>query len=78
LTLASKNEFKSTGVIMLTQEIIRPKELPQKTGLSRTTCWRLERAGDFPKRIRLSAGAVGYRRAEVEQWLADRQAVGGN
>lgn len=60
---------------MTTNEIIRPRNLPQLTGLSRTTCWRLERAGDFPKRLRLSAGAVGYRRNEIEKWLADRQAV---
>ena len=56
--------------------VIRPKDLPQETGLSKTSIWRLERAGDFPKRIRLSAGAVGYLRTSVEQWLADRQAVG--
>lgn len=57
-------------------EIIRPRELPTETGLSRTTVWRQERTGDFPKRIRLSAGAVGYRRAEVEAWLESRQTVG--
>lgn len=57
-------------------EIIRPRELPTETGLSRTTVWRQEKTGDFPKRIRLSAGAVGYRRAEVEAWLESRQTVG--
>lgn len=56
-------------------EIIRPRDLPTETGLSKTTIWRLEKVGGFPKRIRLSAGAVGYRRAEVEAWLANRQTV---
>lgn len=56
-------------------EIIRPRELPTVTGLSRTTIWRLEKDGKFPKRVRLSAGTVGYRRAEVEAWQADRPNV---
>ncbi len=59
-----------------TEEITRPRDLPKKTGLSKTTCWRLERAGDFPKRIQLSAGAVGYRTAEIETWLVSRQSAG--
>lgn len=62
---------------MTSDQIIRPKNLPAITGLSRTSIWRLERAGNFPRRVRLTAGAVGYRRAEVEQWLADRQHVEG-
>jgi prophage regulatory protein len=61
---------------MLIHQIVRPRDLSAETGLSRTSIWRLERAGDFPKRIRLSAGAVGYRRAEVEAWLKSRQTVG--
>lgn len=60
---------------MSNDQIIRPRNLPAIVGLSRTSIWRLERAGDFPKRIRLSAGAVGYRRAEVEAWLDSRLAA---
>jgi len=63
------------AVILAKQEVIRPRDLPRETGLSRTTIWRIEKKGDFPKRIRLSAGAVGYRRAEVEAWLESRQIV---
>ena len=58
--------------------IIRPRNMPQETGLSRTSIWRLENdpASGFPRRIRLSAGAVGYRRDQVEAWLESRQQVG--
>lgn len=59
-------------------QITRPRELPTITGLSKTTCWRLERAGDFPHRIQLSAGAVGYRTDELLAWVESRQVVGGN
>ena len=61
----------------VSNQITRPRNLPAITGLSKTTCWRLERAGDFPKRIKLSAGAVGYRTAELLSWLEARQTVGG-
>lgn len=57
--------------------IARPRDLPGITGLSKTTCWRLERSGDFPKRIQLSAGAVGYRTSELLAWVESRQTVGG-
>jgi prophage regulatory protein len=56
-----------------TRSITRPRELPLITGLSKTTCWRLEKSGDFPKRIQLSAGAVGYRTSELLSWLESRQ-----
>jgi prophage regulatory protein len=54
---------------------VRPRDLPLLTGLSRTTIWRLESSGEFPKRVRLSAGAVGYRMLEVLEWCASRQVV---
>lgn len=57
--------------------IARPRDLPYLTGLSRTTIWRLERAGEFPRRIRLSAGAVGYRMADIQAWLDSRKTIGG-
>jgi prophage regulatory protein len=42
------------------------------TGLSRSTIWRLEAAGEFPKRVQLSANAVGWRADEVESWIEAR------
>ena len=56
-------------------EIIRPRNLPLITGISRTTTWRLEKLGQFPKRVKLSARTVGYRLSEVIVWLEERQAA---
>lgn len=56
--------------------IIRPRYLQALTGLSRTTIWRLERAGEFPKRIKLSSGAVGYKLDEIQAWIDSRELVG--
>lgn len=56
-------------------EVIRSKHLRHFTGLSRTTIWRLEREGNFPARIRLGYAGVGWRRSEIETWLATRPEV---
>jgi prophage regulatory protein len=42
------------------------------TGLSRSTRWRLERAGRFPRRLRLSANAIGWLEEELLAWLRER------
>ncbi len=57
-------------------DIIVPRHLPQAVGLSSTTVWRLRRAGEFPRPIRLSVGRIGWRRADLEAWLSAREAVG--
>lgn len=55
--------------------IIRMTEVIKKVGLSRTTIWRLERAGKFPKRVQLSTHAVGYRDVDISIWMAGLPAV---
>jgi prophage regulatory protein len=55
--------------------IIRPSEVFAKVGLSRSTVWRMERAGDFPARIQLSVKAVGYDETAIKDWLAKRGVV---
>jgi predicted DNA-binding transcriptional regulator AlpA len=55
--------------------ILRFPSVRQATGLSRTTIWRLEGAGDFPTRRKIAASAVGWLRSEVEAWIAERKLV---
>ena len=45
------------------------------TKLSRTTRWRMERRGEFPKRRQLSPNRVGWLRSEVVTWVEERNAV---
>ena len=52
--------------------ILKLKEIEGITALSRTTMWRLERAGNFPARIHLSDNSVGWDEAEVLAWVASR------
>jgi len=51
------------------ERILRIKEVVDLTGLSRTTIWRKERAGEFPARVRLGENSVGWRVSEVNGWV---------
>ncbi|WP_436356210.1 helix-turn-helix transcriptional regulator [Brevundimonas sp. CEF1] len=42
------------------------------TGLSRSTAWRLQRAGTFPKSVALSPGRVGWWESELTAWKKTR------
>jgi len=55
---------------------VRPSEIKKLTGLSKTTVWRREKAGDFPARRRLSPGAVGWLWSEVKEWMERRNRQG--
>jgi prophage regulatory protein len=48
------------------------RELAQRVALSRSTIWRMERAGQFPKRRRLSVNKVAWWEPEIEEWLQSR------
>jgi prophage regulatory protein len=57
-----------------TDRFMREPEVRRITGLSRTTRWRLERVGKFPRRRQLSANAVGWLASEIRAWMADQSA----
>jgi prophage regulatory protein len=54
-------------------KILRRPDVERMTGLSRTTIWRLERGGNFPQRVQLSANSVGWRSNEVLAWIEARR-----
>jgi predicted DNA-binding transcriptional regulator AlpA len=60
-----------------TATIVRPNQLHLLVGISKSTAYRLEAAGFFPKRRQLSTLAVGWLRSELEAWLATRNTVKG-
>jgi prophage regulatory protein len=55
--------------------VVRRKQLLELIGLSCATQWRMEKAGQFPARIKLGKGSVGWHLTEVEEWLQDRERV---
>ena len=55
--------------------IMPDKDVRLVTSYSRTTLWREERAGRFPKRIQLSPGRVGWIGSEILEWITSRPRV---
>lgn len=52
---------------------LRWPRIHELTGMSRTTVWRLETAGNFPRRRRLTGNAVAWIEDEIMDWLDSRE-----
>jgi predicted DNA-binding transcriptional regulator AlpA len=55
------------------ERIVAEDELLERIPLDRTTIWRMEREGRFPKSIRLTAARKGWRWSAILAWLTDRE-----
>jgi predicted DNA-binding transcriptional regulator AlpA len=51
---------------------IRSREVVTMIGVSRTTLWRMVRAGAFPAPIRITERSRGYLLDTVEDWMRER------
>jgi prophage regulatory protein len=56
----------------LSLKLLRFPAVRERTGLSRTTIWRLERQGDFPMHRRISANTVAWVEDEVVSWIQSK------
>jgi len=52
--------------------LLSKKQVREKVLYSPAHIARLEKAGSFPKRIRLGQGRVGWLEQEIEDWIAIR------
>ena len=52
--------------------IVREPERYEVTGLSPSTCLRLEQADQFPRRIKLGPRAVGWLESQLQAWIRER------
>jgi prophage regulatory protein len=60
--------------------ILREKEVLEITKLSRMTIFRMEKAGSFPRRLKIgqgSRGAVAWLETEIREWIEERAAQRG-
>jgi prophage regulatory protein len=64
----------STGLGKTGRKIVRISGVVTKTGLSRSTLWRLTKAGSFPAPVTLAARAVGWFDDEIDAYLEARAA----
>jgi prophage regulatory protein len=56
----------------MTAKIIRIKHLLEKTGLSRSTLYKLFGTPGFPAKIQLGERSVGFLESEVDKWIQGR------
>jgi prophage regulatory protein len=54
------------------ERLLPPAVVMDRTSLSRTTLWRLVRAGKFPAPIQVSAGRVAWSETALQQWIASK------
>lgn len=52
--------------------LLRFPTVRERTGLSRSTIWRLERRGEFPRHRRISTNVVAWLETEVVDWIQSR------
>jgi prophage regulatory protein len=57
---------------MLPTKLLRFTDVRERTGLSRSTVWRLERRGAFPKHIKVSANIVAWLEQDVVEWIRSK------
>jgi len=55
--------------------VLRQKEVTALTGLRETRLRELEKAGRFPRRIKISERACGWLAHEVQDYIAGRVAL---
>lgn len=53
-------------------DTLRLPTVCRRTGLGRTTIYRLMAHGLFPSSVRLAPRAIGWHRADIDAWLAAR------
>jgi prophage regulatory protein len=53
-------------------KLLRFPAIRQRTGLSRSTIWRLERQGAFPLHHRISANAVAWIEDDIANWIRSK------
>lgn len=70
-------ELTGTPVLQTTNQMpersLRLAELQQIVPYSQAHLGRLERAGQFPKRVKIGAGRVVWMQSEVLAWLAAKR-----
>ena len=53
-------------------KLLNKRETANRAGLSVSTLRRLEKAGRFPRKVKITDFRVGYLEHEVDAWIAER------
>lgn len=53
----------------------REPKVKEETGLSKSTRWRLMKAGQFPQKVQLGPRAAEWLASEILEWLEKKAAA---
>ncbi len=53
----------------MTERLLKLPEVIQVTGMSKSAIARKEKAGEFPKRIKLGARSMAWSETEINAWV---------
>jgi prophage regulatory protein len=53
--------------------ILRLSDVVNRIGLCRSTIYRLQQEGQFPRQVQLGARSVGWHSEDVDAWLSSRK-----
>jgi len=57
------------------ERLIGFAEVQSRVGLSRSSVWRLERSGSFPRSVPISPGRRAWRESDLDRWIEARLAA---
>lgn len=60
---------------MIHDKLIRVSTVVEQTGMSRSTIDRLEKLGQFPKRVQISHRAIGWFERDIHTWVENKKEV---
>lgn len=60
------------GAAVQQDRFLRFGAVAEMIGLSRSTIWRLEHEGKFPKRVQLGSKSVAWRLSDLNTWMSAR------
>jgi prophage regulatory protein len=70
-----QDEERMSRLESIPLKFLRFAAVRDRTGLSRSTIWRLERRGEFPRHRRISPNAVGWLEVEIQDWMLTKTAT---
>lgn len=56
----------------MSEQLLRRPEVEARTGLSRSSIYRMMDEGQFPRPIRIAHRAVAWRASDLDRWQAQR------
>ena len=57
------------------EQLIRRHDVEAATSLSRSAIYAMMDEGKFPRPVRVGKRAVAWKKSEIEEWMATREAA---